>query len=183
MHPDPTNVAYKDEVRLALRASITEDCKRVLREGPILMNMWIFRTRPRSVKTMYPDCKPDRTSFLRLAEDAVRDALRTVVGCDAKGRPTVTAGFDDAQVVSGRVELRWAYINYRDCGREAPGLIIHMVTLNVDDQNTLNADYWQYLTQNGLEYAKDDHGNYTKKPAIVRARAAASDRRHEGDDV
>lgn len=125
-------------------------------EGPIFMSLFIYRTRPQSNKTMYPATQPDRTNFLKAAEDGLFDIL-----------------FNDGQVVSGPVEERWAYYHYPDDPQteQAPGLIFLFREIDVTLRRDLNVRYKQKLDELNLEYAPAWIGTGTKKrrnPEILR---------------
>lgn len=94
--------------------------------GPLKLDLWIFRTRPRTVKSMYPDKRPDRDNLEKPAIDAL-----------------TKAGIiqDDDCIVSGPVEKRWAGINYPDCGIQQAGVVYQLSPMPEIASTTLNSDY------------------------------------------
>jgi Holliday junction resolvase RusA-like endonuclease len=123
-------------------------------EGPVFMSCYIYCTRPKSVKTMYPETQPDRTNFLKSSEDGLFDIL-----------------FNDGQVVSGTVELRWAYYHYPDDPQteQAPGLIFQFREMDTSLTKECNTRYRETLERLGLEYAPTwvGTGSHKRKQTLL----------------
>jgi len=96
--------------------------------GPTILRAWIFRTRPKSVKTMFPDKKPDWDNLIKCAQDAFDHNVIK----------------NDSQIVSAVVHKRWAGIDYADCGTNDPGMIIELEGLDkcgsAEQLNLLNTE-------------------------------------------
>lgn len=162
-HPDTRVDKWKAFVKKSIRDQLTSEFEPILAGGPVWMELRIFLTRPKSNKSMYPIVRPDRTNFLKAGEDGIEKGLRHDVEFDVKGNVIKTIGFDDGQVVSGPVELRWAHMNYPGCGRHRPGLIVKLQRMDTSQEKEMNADYQRYLKEQGMEYVTEYYGRDNKK--------------------
>jgi Holliday junction resolvase RusA-like endonuclease len=122
-------------------------------EGAIRMDLWIYRTRPKSNKEMYPDTRPDRTNFLKSSEDGLSNIP-----------------FDDGQVVDGEPHLRWAYYHYPDDPQteQAPGVIFEISQIDTSRRLELNKRYREFLKRECLEYETILVGRKNKKQIVLR---------------
>jgi len=140
-HPDSRVVKWQQEIikQVKVHKMRDVDFPEEPLEGPVKLSLWIFLTRPKSVRTLYPQTRPDRTNYLKAAEDPLNGIVWQ----------------DDAQVVSGPTELRWAYMRYPEDGIERPqkpGLIITVDQMDTSRTREANAEYKQFLQEAGLEY-------------------------------
>jgi Holliday junction resolvase RusA-like endonuclease len=122
-------------------------------EGAIRMDLWIYRTRPKTNKEMYPDTRPDRTNFLKSSEDGLSNIP-----------------FDDGQVVDGEPHLRWAYYHYPDDPQteQVPGIIFEIQQIDSSRRKELNKRYREYLKREGLKYETIYVGRKNKKQIVLR---------------
>lgn len=93
---------------LVQKNTIFRDYAFPLSLGPTILRAWIFRTRPKSVKSMFPETAPDWDNLIKCAQDAFDHNVIE----------------NDSQIVSAVVHKRWAGIDYPDCGVNVPGVII-----------------------------------------------------------
>ena len=95
--------------------------------GPLHLDLWIFRTRPKSVKTIYPDKRPDLDNMEKLAIDGISGALIR----------------DDDCLIEIHQTKRWAGLNYPDCGVQLAGIVYMLSPMPKLDKKRLNSEYEQ----------------------------------------
>lgn len=170
-HPDKRVTKWEEEIKKQIRVALHAEFDPILHGGPVWMEMWIFITRPKSVTSMYPDKVSqrvgDRTNYLKSCEDGVEIGLQHDVAHDTNGKVTKREGFNDGQVVSGPIEKRWAWYNYPDCGRQAPGILVKLKQMDTSLEKELNRDYRAYLKREGMEYTTEVYGRKKDKKRIV----------------
>ena len=95
---------------------------------PLRLDLWFFRTRPKTIRSMYPDKRPDRDNLEKPAIDGLKKA--GIV-------------HDDDCIVSGPIEKRWAGLNYPDCGIQPAGIVYMLSPMPKLDKKRLNSEYRQ----------------------------------------
>jgi len=149
-------VKWQEEIKKQLlihRTAQGDDFPTEPLTGPMEFNLWVFITRGKTVTKIYPDTRPDSTNFLKAAEDPLNKLVIE----------------DDGQIVMTRVYLRYAYINYPDCGVRNPGLIYVLKSIEVDPdkKRQLNKEYKEYLAAHSLEYRTIEVGRKKKRKTVL----------------
>lgn len=128
-----------------------------LLSNPIILRLWVFITRPKTSKRVYPSVTTDGddTNYLKAAQDALNAQWgRSPTGKRIR-RAKSLVWVDDCQCVDSRVILRWAYMPYGDLGHpRKPGLLFKIELVELPDAyvDRMNSGYQYNLAAENLEY-------------------------------
>jgi Holliday junction resolvase RusA-like endonuclease len=124
--------------------------------GPLEVTLWIYQTRPKSNRFIYPDTKPDYDNFVKPINDCLEGKILKSQEDDGKKGQVIE---NDSRIVDAHVFLRWAYLHYEfeKYTEQKPGVIIELRTIDTLDaskRRELNSQYRNKLTELDLEYRK-----------------------------
>jgi Holliday junction resolvase RusA-like endonuclease len=151
-HPDSRVTQWQELIRLQLATQEMGQFDLPI-ITPVRLETWLFLTRPKTVRDIYPESDPDLTNLVKAAEDGLNGIIVA----------------DDKQVVEQHTFERWAYMDYPDCGRQKPGVLFAVtpIVIETTTAKAMNKDYAEYLKREGLEYSTEFYGRKKDKKRIV----------------
>jgi hypothetical protein len=155
-HPDVRVTRWQELIRLQLATQAMGQFDLPI-TTPVRLDTWLFLTRPKTVRSIYPDSDPDLTNLVKAAEDALNGIVL----------------IDDKKDVEQHNFERWAYMNYPECGRQKPGVLFAVTPIVIETATAkaMNKDYADHLRRESLEYKTEIYGRKRDKKRVVLRKA------------